>query len=154
MEIKIYEDQKFSTGLVLPSNEAPISYVLGDPILKPNKESEGFFLYWYKDLVDNAPNKEYEMYMSVTYNNANDGSSTAMYTVPTSQETLNDTTPNPLLVVGAGLLFVKVILKYDETDNIYKYRYEKLTSPIEQTGVEWNVTGTPTITFYQLSSDL
>ena len=31
---------------------------------------KGFHMYWFQDLVDNAPNQEYEMYMTMQFNNA------------------------------------------------------------------------------------
>ena len=142
---QIGTDQKEVTGQVKSAEEAPISFRIGDPQLKPNSVHEGFHLYWYKDLVDDAPNKEYEMYVSAEYSNAMSGITAGLYTLETQDVTdiqISDVNgPN-------GGLFLKCILKND--NGVYKYTFEKLQT---QTGVEWNVPvmNTPTITFYQIA---
>jgi hypothetical protein len=141
---QIDDDQKEENGLALPANESPVSYRIGDPILQPNLDHEGFHFYWYKDLVDNAPNQEYELYMTAEYNHAGYGWTLPLYTLPTADPTnieISDiNTPN------SGL-YLKVILKYDTTDSTYKYTVVPL---VNQIGVEWNTSTVPTITFFQI----
>lgn len=148
---QIFEDQKYITGLALPAVDSPVSYRIGDPLLKPRSVHEGFHLYWYKDLVDNAPNMEYSMYMTATFNNAKNGHSPAMQSKPTpSDEFFN---VNLTDVSGEnGSRFLKVILKYDTTDKTYKYTFAPNAN---QPGVDWNVTsGIPTITLYQIAVNI
>jgi hypothetical protein len=141
---QISDDQKEDTGLTLPANTAPISYVIGDPLLKPTLDHEGFHLYWYKDLVDNAPNQEYVMYMTAEYNHAGYGWTIPMYTLPTADP--EDIEIQDVYSTNSGL-YLKVILKYDTTDKTYKYTFEPMNN---QTGVEWNTGSVPTLTFYQI----
>jgi hypothetical protein len=148
---QILDDQKYDTGIALPAAEAPISYVIGDPILQPNTVHEGFHLYWYKDLVDNAPNQEYEMYMTALFNNANNSTQPNMYSGPTDPTNYTNSELSDFSSPD-GKLYLKVILKYDTTDKQYKYTF---APNAQQTGVNWNVTtGIPTITFHQVSTSL
>lgn len=141
---QIGDDQKEDTGQVKESDNVPISYRIGDPQLKPESIHQGFHMYWYQDLIDDAPNQEYEMYMTATYSNAMSGITSALYTKTTSD--INDIQLADINGPNGGL-FLKCILKND--NGVYKYTFEKLTI---QNGVDWNVsTGTPTITFYQIA---
>ena len=72
---QIRKDQKNPDGIVLPVNECPISFAIGDPVLLPDMVHESYHLYWYKDLVDKAMGQEYVMWMSAVFNNAANGSS-------------------------------------------------------------------------------
>ncbi len=107
-------------------------------------DHEGFHFYWYKDLVDNAPNKEYELYMTAEYNHAGYGWTIPLYTLPTSDTTNIEISDINTPTSG---LYLKVILKYDTTDNKYKYTVVPLNN---QVGVNWNTSTVPTITFYQI----
>lgn len=141
---QVGDDQKEETGLPLPANISPISYTIGDPIFKPDLDHEGFYLYWFKDLVDNSPNQEYEIYMTAEYNHAGFGWTIPMYTLPTSDP--ENIEINDVYSSNSGL-YLKVILKYDTTDKTYKYTFAPLPNQI---GVEWNTNPIPTITFYQI----
>lgn len=148
---QIGNDQKNETGITKPANSSPISYVIGDPILEPDMIHEGFHLYWYKNLVDDAPNKEYVMYMTATFNNAANGRSPLMYTGKTPLGQFFNIDLNSVSGPN-GKLFLKVILKYDETDKEYKYTFVPNSS---QTGVRWDaLSNPPTITFYQVAANL
>ena len=144
-------DQKNDEGFVKPVDECPISFAIGDPVLKPDMVHEDYHLYWFKDLVDNAPNQEYTMYMAALFNNAANGTSTP---VAASK------TPDPYNVQLSdldgdnGILYVKVVLKYDSNDKLYKYRFEPNTKQKPTTGgINLNPTGTdiPTFTFWQIN---
>ena len=63
-------DQQNEFGFIKPISECPISFTLGDPLLQPQEIHEGYNFYWYTDLVDNSPNKEYELYGVIQFNNA------------------------------------------------------------------------------------
>jgi hypothetical protein len=128
---QIGDDQKEETGQVKESNEVPMSFRIGDPTLKPESVHEGFHLYWYQDLVDNAPNKEYVTYVTATYSNAMSGSTSALYTQPT--QNINNIQISDINGPNGGL-FLKCILKND--NGVYKYTFEKLNT---QTGVDWNI---------------
>ena len=141
---QIEKDQMNEWNFVLPPKNCPISYILGDSVSEPDTIHEGFYLYWFQDLVDNSPNGEYEMYMTVVYNNAGNGQTTPMYPLQTdlSQPVIltNLNGPN-------GGLFLKVILKND--NGIYKYTFDPL---ITQIGVDMNPLSPilPGITFWQI----
>ena len=113
---QILNDQKNDYGFVLSKNECPVSFILGDSTLEPDTVHEGFYFYWFQDLVDNSPNKEYVVYLEVTYQNAESGQSTLHY----SRKTVNYNTINFNQINDNRLL--KVVLKND--DGIYKYRFE------------------------------
>ena len=69
---------------------------------------EGFYLYWFKDLVDNAPNQELEIYMTAVYNNAINGETVGLYT---TQSNIQDPLfPEAIDINGPnGLNYLKVI---------------------------------------------
>lgn len=147
---QILNDQKNEYGFVLPKNECPVSFVLGDATLEPETVHEGFYIYWFKDLVDNAPNQEYEMYLEVTYQNAGNGLTTLHY----SRKTVNYDTL-ALNQINENR-FLKVILKND--NGIYKYKFVPNS---EQTafnggsgGINLNpqssITDLPYLTFWQI----
>ena len=145
------EDQKNAEGFVLPVNECPISFAIGNPVLKPEMVHEGYNLYWYKDLVDSAPNKEYTMYMTTLFNNAANGTSTPL----AASKTLNHYNVQLSDLDGEnGILYLKVVLKYDTSDGIYKYRFEPNTLQFPTSGgINLNPTtgGDPTLTFWQIN---
>jgi len=143
-------DQENAYGFPLGVNESPISLVLGDPVLQPGEIHEGFQIYWFQDLVDNAPNKEYEMFATVQYNNSLNG---RVYELASS----NDIDPNNITITNLegvdGILYLKVILKND--NGIYKYKFSPNTKQSQPPpGVNLNpfpLGGIPTLTFWQIT---
>tara|TARA_R100001460_G_scaffold62437_6_gene102568 strand:- start:10132 stop:11031 length:900 start_codon:yes stop_codon:yes gene_type:complete len=113
---QILNDQKNEYGFVLTKDECPVSFVLGDSTLEPETVHEGYYIYWFQDLVDNAPNKEYVIYLEVTYQNAKTGESTLHYSRKTTD--FNNLNFNQI----NDNRFLKVVLKND--NGIYKYRFE------------------------------
>ena len=148
---QIGPDQKNEFNLVLPVEQAPVSFYLGDSVLEPEMIHEGFYVYWYKDLVDEAPNQELEIYATAVYNNAANGETVGMYTVKTDDYTNVEAAD----INGPdGTNYLKVILKND--NGIYKYRFSGSTEQLVPTGgVDNNPTlssnDTPTITFWQIA---
>jgi hypothetical protein len=147
---QIGPDQKNQFNFVLPVEQAPVNYYLGDSVLEPEMIHEGFYIYWYKDLVDEAPNQELELYVAAVYNNAANGETVGMYTVKTSDyrdiEAADINGPD-------GTNYLKVVLKND--NGIYKYTFSGSTEQLAPNGgVDNNPTSpndTPTITFWQIS---
>lgn len=147
---QIGKDQKEKeSGLPLPVNQSPISFVVGDPVLEPNEIHEGFHLYWFKDLVDSSPNKEYEVYAVLQFNNALNG---RVYELgPSKDFDVNNIQLNTLEGEN-GIIYLKVTLKND--NGIYKYRFEPNTKQNKvPPGVNLNPSdGTiPTLTFWQIT---
>jgi len=148
---QIEADQKNEFNFVLPVEQAPLNFYLGDSVLEPEMIHEGFYIYWYKDLVDEAPNQELEIYAAAVYNNAANGETVGMYTVKTSDyrdiEAADINGPD-------GTNYLKVILKND--NGIYKYRFSGSTEQLAPIGgVDINPPApsndTPTITFWQIA---
>jgi len=142
---QIGPDQKNEFNLVLPVEQAPVSFYLGDSVLEPEMIHEGFYVYWYKDLVDEAPNQELEIYATAVYNNAANGETVGMYTV----KTVDYTNVEAADINGPdGTNYLKVILKND--NGIYKYRF---SGTVDQDGedVTPQPPGIPTITFWQIA---
>lgn len=144
---QVGKDQENQFGFVLPLDNCPITFTIGDPVLQPNEVHEGFHIYWFKDLVDNAPNQEYEMYAVAQFNNAGNGK---IYEMAASK----DFNPNNITLTNLegenGITYLKVILKND--NGIYKYKFtpnyrQQLIPP----GVNLNPSsnGIPTLTFWQ-----
>jgi len=143
---QISGDQRISTGQPKSADKAPISFRIGDPILKPELVHEGFHLYWYKDLVDNGENQEYHMYMSAEYNNAANGQTSLLYPLETPQSSLGDLQLSDISGVNGGL-FLKCILK-----NVNGNYYYTFVPNSIQYGVDWgSAPNEPNITFYQVS---
>ena len=149
-------DQKNEYGFLLPVDVCPISFLLGDSVLKPDTIHEGYYTYWFQDLVDNAPNKEYDLYMTATFNNASNGESIAMYTTKTldyDNILLNDITG------PTGSLYLKIKFKND--GGIYKYRWEPIYKQDATTGLGGvnsnppsSISDTPEITFWQIAPNI
>jgi len=144
-QVGVKQENEF--GFVLPIDECPVSFTLGDPVTQPNEIHEGFHIYWYKDLVDNAPNQEYEMYAVVQFQNALNGK---VYQLAPSKEF----DPNNITISNLegenGILYLKVILKND--NGIYKYKFTPNTKQqIPPAGVNLNPPNgtTPALTFWQ-----
>lgn len=140
-------EQENEYGFTLPIDECKISFILGDPVTQPEEVHEGFHIYWFKDLVDNAPNQEYELYGVVQFNNASNG---RVYELAPSK----DFDPNNITLTNIegenGILYLKIILRND--NGVYKYRFspnsrQSLVPP----GVNLNPSngGIPTLTFWQ-----
>jgi len=140
-------EQENEYGFTLPIDECKISFILGDPVTQPEEVHEGFHIYWFKDLVDNAPNQEYELYGVVQFNNASNG---RVYELAPSK----DFDPNNITLTNIegenGILYLKIILRND--NGVYKYRFspnsrQSLVPP----GVNLNPSNgdIPTLTFWQ-----
>jgi hypothetical protein len=142
--------QENQYGITLPIDSCPISFILGDPVLQPGEVHEGFHIYWFQDLVDNAPNQEYEMYMTMQFNNAGNG---RIYELAASR----DIDPNNITINNLegpdGIFYLKVILKND--NGVYKYRFTPNTKQSQfPPGVNLNpypVGPLPTLTFWQIT---
>ncbi len=146
---QIGDDQKNDAGFPLTNNESPISFVLGDPVLEPDEIHEGFHIYWFKDLVDNAPNKEYDVYMVVQFNNALNG---RIYQLGASKDfDLNNIQLNTL-DGEEGILYLKVRLKNDNGEYKYKFlpnnKQEKVPPGVNMNPSDGSI---PTLTFWQIT---
>ncbi|MHA2009635.1 MAG: hypothetical protein ACW980_20170 [Promethearchaeota archaeon] len=142
-------DQEDDSGIPLPIDECPISFRLGDPVLKPDEIHEGFQIYWFKDLVDNSPNQEYEMYAVVQYFNSSNG---RIYDLAPSK----DIDPNNInlnsLEGPDGIFYLKIILKND--NGVYKYTFipnDKQLQPPPGVNLFPSSGGIPTLTFWQIT---
>ena len=157
---QIFLDQKDAYGIPLPASENPISYRLGDTTLKPDSVHEGFHLYWFEDLVKGAPNNEYVMYLSPTYNNANNGEVSIMYPTQTTIDGNGKADISLTDISGPeGTLYIKVKLKYDTTDKLFKYTFMENDSngvangqlSADGGGLDLYNSAVPTITLWQLA---
>jgi len=148
---QIGNDQKNEFGFPKPINESPISFVLGDPVKQPEEIHEGYHFYWFKDLVDNAPNQEYVLYGIMQFNSARNG---RVYELGASKQFDVNNIQLSELEGEDGILYLKIILKND--NGIYKYRFEPNTKQLDfPAGVNLNPSpagGTPpTLTFWQIT---
>ena len=151
---QIGDDQKNEYGFPLNSNISPISFVLGDSVLEPNEIHEGFNIYWFKDLVDDAPNGEYDVYMVLQFNNALNG---RIYQMAASKDYSLDNIQLDTIDGENGILYLKVRLKND--NGVYRYTFlpnNKQTSlPNNSKPPGVNLTpsdGTiPRLTFWQIT---
>lgn len=135
-------DQLNSVGIPKKSNECPISYRLGSPTLRPNMVHEGFHIYWFAADILNAPNQEYVIYLSPTYQNAGNGKVSIM-----SPYTGNITPLN-----SEDVQYTKVILKYYNGSFVYTIESNDTRQLKENGGgIDWNDNSDsiPTITFYE-----
>lgn len=144
---QVGSEQENQFGFTLPINECPITFILGDPVTQPEEIHEGFHIYWFKDLVDNAPNQEYEVYGVLQFNNALNG---RVYELaPSKQFNVNNITISNL-EGELGILYLKIVLKND--NGIYKYRFMPNSKQLQvPSGVNLNPSsgGIPTLTFWQ-----
>ena len=153
---QIGDDQKDVYGNVLKNNLCPISYEIGDPTLKPDMVHEGFHIYWYEELIKTSPNGEYVFYLSPTYQNADNGEVSIMTPVKTQLDSNNKALINTRDLGGDdGTQYLKVTLKYDQTDGKFKYTISELNQSqliSKGGGIDWNTNtnGIPTLTLYQL----
>ena len=140
-------DQENQFGFTLPLSACPITFTIGDPVTQPEEVHEGFQLYWFQDLVDNAPNQEYEVYGVVQFNNSLNGKVYQM--APTKNFDPNNLTLSELEGEN-GITYLKIILKND--NGIYKYKFTPNTNQNNiPLGVNLNPSGggLPTLTFWQ-----
>jgi hypothetical protein len=72
---QINSDQRDISNDLLDVSLMPITYRLVDPITVRKGVSEGFYLYGLKTPIEAYPNN---LYMTATYNNANDGKTTQL----------------------------------------------------------------------------
>jgi hypothetical protein len=147
--VQVGKEQENAFGFTLPIDICPITFTLGDPVTHPDEIHEGFQIYWFKDLVDNSPNQEYELYGVVQFNNASNGKT---YDMAASK----DIDPNNITVTNLegdnGILYLKIILKND--NGVYKYRFTPNPRQIQlPPGVNLNPSsgGIPTLTFWQIT---
>jgi len=138
--------QENEYGFTLPIDECPISFILGDPVLQPDEVHEGFHMYWFQDLVDDSPLKEYEMYMTLQFNNAGNGSVSEL-------AASRDIEPNDITINSLegpdGIFYLKVILK--NHNGVYKYRFEPNTKQSQiPPGINLNQQ-LPVLTFWQIT---
>lgn len=145
---QIGNEQKNEFGFTKPIDECPITFIVGDPVTQPNEIHEGFHIYWFKDLVDESPNQEYEVYGVLQFNNALNG---RVYEMAPSKQII----PNNIILSELdgedGILYLKIILKND--NGVYKYKFTPNTKQLMlPPGVNLNPSGgnIPTLTFWQI----
>jgi len=153
---QIGDDQKDVYGNVLKNNLCPISYEIGDPTLKPDMVHEGFHIYWYEELIKTSPNNEYVFYLSPTYQNADNGEVSVMTPVKSVLNSANKAIINTIELGGnTGTQYLKVTLKYDDTNDNFMYSISELNQKQLRAnggGIDWNTNADniPTLTLYQL----
>ena len=153
---QIGDDQKDVYGNVLKNNLCPISYEIGDPTLKPDMVHEGFHIYWYEELIKTSPNNEYVFYLSPTYQNADNGEVSVMTPVKSVLNSANKAIINTIELGGnTGTQYLKVTLKYDDTNDNFMYSISELNQKQLRAnggGIDWNTNddNIPTLTLYQL----
>ena len=153
---QIGDDQKDVYGNVLKNNLCPISYEIGDPTLKPDMVHEGFHIYWYEELIKTSPNNEYVFYLSPTYQNADNGEVSVMTPVKSVLNSANKGIINTIELGGnTGTQYLKVTLKYDDTNDNFMYSISELNQKQLRAnggGIDWNTNddNIPTLTLYQL----
>jgi len=100
-------------------NTIPIRFNLSNPVNNPSGFAEGYYLYDYKDEIISGLPKE--IYMDAEFNNAKDGKTTRLMTVPTPQPITN------LIKV----IYTRYLLSRDATGYFYKLdtSYSKNITP-------------------------
>jgi hypothetical protein len=101
-------------GNPLDVSSLPVSYLLSNPIILPNKMAEGYYLYWLNKDVENNPKN---IYMRASMNNAVNGRIVQLYSVSDS-----------VLPIYDPSLFEKLNVKYtifkDNNDGVFKYNVD------------------------------
>ncbi len=136
------------TYLPFPPSQSPITFGINNPLLF-TENFGGFYIYWFKDLVDNSPNQEYDLYMTLIFNNAVTGKSMSLAPSKTTDPLTVDLSD---LNGNQGKLFLKVRLKND--NGVYKYKFLPNSQQTPTNGgVNMNNNGgnTPEITFWQIN---
>ncbi len=136
------------TNLPLTPSESPISFGINNPQFN-SENFAGYFIYWYKDIVDSAPNQEYDMYMTLIFNNAVNGKSMSL---APSKTTNPDSVDISDLNGEQGKLFLKIRLKND--NGVYKYKFLPNSQQTPNNGgVNMNNSNnsTPSLTFWQIN---
>ncbi len=142
-------DQENQFGFTLPISGCEITLTLGDPVTQPDEVHEGFHIYWFKDLVDNSPTQEYEVYGVFQFNSALNG---RIYNMAASKQIIPNDVNLSNIEGEDGILYLKIILKND--NGVYKYKFEPNTKQLMlPPGVNLNPSGggTPTITLWQIT---
>tara|TARA_Y100000591_G_scaffold333274_1_gene375237 strand:+ start:215 stop:1111 length:897 start_codon:yes stop_codon:yes gene_type:complete len=137
-----------TTNLPLPVSESPISFLVNNPQFF-TESFAGYYMYWYKDLVDNSPNQEYDLYMTLIFNNAINGKSMSLAPSKTTNPATVDLTD---LNGEQGKLFLKVRLKND--NGVYKYKFLPNTQQTPNNGgvnMDNSNNNVPTLTFWQIN---
>lgn len=137
------------TKLPLHPSDSLVSFRANNPQFF-NENFGGYYLYWFKDLVDNAPNQEYDMYMTILFNNAVNGKSMSLApakTLDTNSVDISD------LNGEDGKLFLKVRLKND--NGVYKYKFipnsKQISSNDGGVNMDTSNNSIPSITFWQIN---
>jgi hypothetical protein len=91
-----------------PAAEIPLVFRLQDPLTMPEGVAEGYYIYNYRDEVTSDLPKE--LFMRATFNNAKDGKTTNMSTVPTAED----------IDVLVTKLYTKYVLKRNQTGYYYE----------------------------------
>lgn len=86
----------------------PVKFIVSDPITNESGMAEGYYIYYYKDLL--LPTLPLEIFMEATFNNAKTGSSTKTMTVSASQT----------ITEVIGKIYTKYILKREESGYVYE----------------------------------
>jgi hypothetical protein len=135
-------DQVNNIGIPKKNNRCPITFSLGSPTLRPNMVHEGMHIYWYDIDILSAPNQEYEMYLSPTYQNAGNGRVSIMTPYAGNITPFN----------SSNLQYVKVILKYFNGNFVYTFESTDDRQLKENGGgIDWNDNdgNIPNIVFYE-----
>ena len=117
---------------------------------------EGFHIYWYEELIKTSPNGEYVFYLSPTYQNADNGEVSVMTPVKSVLNSANKAIINTIVLGGdTGTQYLKVTLKYDDTNDNFMYSISELNQKQLRAnggGIDWNTNddNIPTLTLYQL----
>jgi hypothetical protein len=116
--------------------EIPVVFKVANPVTNPDDFAEGYYVYFFKDVVNYKDELPYELYMRVEFNNASDG------------KTSKFGTENSVLDVNSLLnkLHVKYLLKKDKDK--YYYEVDETYSNNFEYDAETNTLG---LTFYELN---
>ena len=115
-------------GQITPANNFKIQYVLSSSLINRSLNSQGFFLYHYKDEIGvNAPK---ELYMRAEFNNAKNGKTTNLMSNDDPNVPIDNLMISTSGTNNSNNLFTKYILKkisdsyYYEIDTTYSENVE------------------------------